>query len=221
MGSSGVRTLVQLLADAWLIGHETLAGAASYAPGMSQRLQATDLDVAQFEECRRLLALLALLGDKRTVPPQRDLIMVALDAFREHTRPDSWPQAALWVTLTAGVMGDFALQMTGRIPNTLHQTLFSGSPAWRLQDFGAREVQAALQAEHGVQDTLALYGRRMSAEAVSQAERILGENPALTGTLAGTGQDADEPAELASASTLLESLVTGNARRMAEFGLVS
>lgn len=210
--------MTALLAGAWLVGHETLAGAAAYAPTMSQRLQASELDVAQFEECRRLLAL----QDGRTSPSQQgNRMMLALDVFREHTQPASWPDTALWTTLTAGMMGDLAQQLADRIPETLHQELFNGSLAWRIQDFGARELSSALQVERDLPDTLALYGRRMTAEAVSEAERILGENPALTRALAGAGQDADEPSQLAAASKLLESLVQANARRMAEFGLVA
>ena len=86
-------------------------------------------------------------------------------------------------------------------------------------DFVVDRVRRAIEADHRVGGRLALWGRRLMGEALSQAQRVAAERDSLAALLAG---GVDRPGmDLAALSWMFSRLTENHAKRMAELGLAS
>jgi hypothetical protein len=84
-------------------------------------------------------------------------------------------------------------------------------------DFVVENVRTAIAADRKVAGRLALWGRRLVGEALSQAQRVAADRDALTSLLTGT---VDRPGmDLAAISRMFTRLVENHSRRMARLGL--
>ena len=85
--------------------------------------------------------------------------------------------------------------------------------------FVVDRVRAAIAADHRLGGRLALWGRRLMGEALTQAQRVAAERDALTALLAG---GVDRPGlDLAAIGRMFTRLTERHAERMAELGLSS
>jgi hypothetical protein len=86
-------------------------------------------------------------------------------------------------------------------------------------DFIVDRVRAAINADPRVGGRLALWGRRLVGEALSQAQRVAAERDALSTLLVG---GVDRPGtDLAEIGRMLARLTDNHARRMAALGLAA
>ena len=80
-------------------------------------------------------------------------------------------------------------------------------------------VRKAIDADHRVGGRLALWGRRLMGEALTQAQRVAAERDALSALLAG---GIDRPGlDLAAIGRMFTRITDRHAERMAELGLSS
>ena len=84
-------------------------------------------------------------------------------------------------------------------------------------EFVVDRVRAAIAADPRVGGRLALWGRRLMGEALSQAQRVAAERDALTALLAG---GVDRPGmDLAAIGRLFTRLTENHSQRMEALGL--
>jgi hypothetical protein len=84
-------------------------------------------------------------------------------------------------------------------------------------DYVVQKVRHAIDADRKVAGRLALWGRRLVGEALSQAQRVAAERDALTSLLTGT---VDRPGmDLAAISRMFSRLIETHTKRMAKLGL--
>ena len=85
--------------------------------------------------------------------------------------------------------------------------------------FAVEKVRAAIEADPTVAGRLALWGRRLVGEALSQAQRVAAEREAMSTLLVG---GADRPgADLAEIGRMLSRLTDAHTRRMESLGLAA
>jgi tRNA-(MS[2]IO[6]A)-hydroxylase (MiaE)-like len=83
--------------------------------------------------------------------------------------------------------------------------------------FAVDRVRAAIEADPRLAGRLALWGRRLVGEALSQAQRVAAERDALAWLLVG---GTDRPgADLAEVGRMFARLTENHTRRMAAMGL--
>lgn len=102
----------------------------------------------------------------------------------------------------------------------------TGPVAWRIADFANRTLSQSLADDPDLAGSLALYGRRLAAEALGQCQRIAAKEVELTELVASAVPRPDDAqtgdmAALGAVSVLLEQLMEGHSRRMARLGLAS
>jgi hypothetical protein len=86
-------------------------------------------------------------------------------------------------------------------------------------DFVVAQVGRAIERDPRVGGRLALWGRRLMGEALSQAQRVAAERDSLAALLSG---GVDRPGmDLAALGRMFTRLTENHARRMADLGLAS
>jgi tRNA-(MS[2]IO[6]A)-hydroxylase (MiaE)-like len=143
----------------------------------------------------------------------------AFDTFHSYTRPKDLLEGLLKAYVGDGFAADFYREVAAFVDpltrNLVHQVLADAGHA----DFVVEKVRTAIQADPRVAGRLALWGRRLVGEALSQAQRVAATRDALTSLLTGT---VDRPGmDLAAISRMFTRLVENHTRRMATLGLES
>ena len=86
-------------------------------------------------------------------------------------------------------------------------------------DFVVDRIRRAIEAQPSLAGRLALWGRRLMGEALTQAQRVAAERDALSAMLAG---GIDRPGlDLAAIGRMFARITERHAERMAELGLAS
>jgi hypothetical protein len=86
-------------------------------------------------------------------------------------------------------------------------------------DFAVDRVRAAIEADPRVSGRLALWGRRLVGEALSQAQRVAAERDSLSALIAG---GVDRPGmDLAAIGHVFARITEDHAMRMDALGLTS
>jgi hypothetical protein len=141
----------------------------------------------------------------------------AFNAYHEHTKPRDWLEGLVWTYVGNGFAADFYREVATFVDadtrSLVHQVLDDqGQEAYVIE-----RVRAAIGADRKVAGRLALWGRRLVGEALSQAQRVAADRDALTNLLAGT---VDRPGlDLASISRMFTRLVENHTGRMTRLGL--
>ena len=211
----GAVDLLGILAYGALAAFERLAEDARQAPSIGDKVHAASmaaLQVAHFDRVRARLAELDTDVMEAMTP-----FHAAFDAFHHHTKPKTWLEGLVWAYVGNGFAADFYREVAAFVDADtralVHQVLADEAHA----DFVVEKVRSAIDADPRVAGRLALWGRRLVGEALSQAQRVAADRDALTSLLTGT---VDRPGmDLAAISRMFSRLVENHTRRMAKLGL--
>ena len=211
----GAVDLLGLLAYGALAAFERLAEDARRAPTLADKVHGAEMaaeQVAHFDRVRDRLAQL----DVDVMTAMRPF-HAAFNAYHEHTRPKDWLEGLVWTYVGNGFAADFyrevAAFVDGDTRALVHQVLEDqGQEAYVVE-----RVRAAIGADRKVAGRLALWGRRLVGEALSQAQRVAADRDALISLLTGT---VDRPGmDLANLSRMFTRLVENHTQRMTRLGL--
>ncbi len=142
-----------------------------------------------------------------------------IDEFHAHTKPADWLEG--WSRRTWGT----ASEQTSTERSRRTWIRRAGNSCWMScgdlgqSAFVVDRVRAAIAADPRVAGRLALWGRRLVGEALSQAQRVAAERDALSMLLVG---GVDRPGvDLAEIGRMLARLTENHTRRMQELGLAA
>ncbi len=212
MGSADAATvdLLGVLAYGELSAFDRLAEDARTAPTLTGRAALSIMAAAKIGHFRLLEEHLNGLG----VPVEEAMrpFVAPLDAYHASTAPRTWLESLVKAYDGDGLAADFYREVaewlsgpTGELVR--HVLADTGHSA-----FAEREVRAACK-DRQVRDRLALWGRRLLGEAVTQAQHIVAERDELAEFLiSGTG-------DVTGIGALFKRLQSNHARRMASLGL--
>ena len=141
----------------------------------------------------------------------------AIDLFHEHTAPADWFEGLIKAYVGDGLADDFYREIAAYLdPDTRDLVVASLDDAGHSA-FVVDRVRAAIAADPRLGGRLALWGRRLMGEALTQAQRVAAERDALSALLAG---GVDRPGlDLAAIGRMFTRLTERHAERMAELGL--
>jgi hypothetical protein len=212
---AGAVDLLGILAYGALTAFDRLAEDARMAPSLADKVQLATMAARQVAHVERVRGRLGEF-DVDLMAAMRPF-HEAFNAFHEHTRPKDWLEGLVKAYVGDGIAADFYREVAAFVDADtralVHEVLGDAGHA----DFAVDRVRAAIAAEPRVGGRLALWGRRLVGEALSQAQRVAANRDALTSLLTGT---VDRPGlDLAAVSRMFSRLIENHTRRMATLGL--
>ena len=213
----GALDLLGLLAYGALTAFDRLAEDARMAPALADKVQLATMAGRQVDHFARVRTRLADFDVDVMAAMQP--FHEPFNGFHEHTRPKDWLEGLVKAYVGDGIAADFYREVAAFVDadtrSLVHEVLADGGHA----DFVVGRVRSAIESDPKVGGRLALWGRRLVGEALSQAQRVAADRDALTSLLTGT---VDRPGlDLAAISRMFSRLVENHTRRMAALGLQS
>lgn len=196
---------------------ERLAEDARLAPTMQDKVAMAAMASAEFLKVARIHARVVELGADpfEAMAPFR----TAIDSFHDHTAPSDWYEGLIKAYVGDGLANDFYREIAAYLDAGTRDLVVSSLEDTGHSAFVIERVRAAILADHRLGGRLALWGRRLMGEALTQAQRVAAERDALSALLAG---GVDRPGlDLAAIGRMFTRLTERHAERMAELGLAS
>jgi hypothetical protein len=195
---------------------ERLAEDATLAPSLEDKVAIAGMASLQFSRVAPLHERIRALGADpfAAMAPFRE----ALDLFHEHTAPSDWWESLIKAYVGDGLADDFYREIAADLDADTRDLVIA-SVEDASAAFVVERVRAAIAADHRLGGRLALWGRRLMWEALTQAQRVAAERDALSALLAG---GVDRPGlDLAAIGRMFTRLTDRHAERMSELGLSS
>jgi hypothetical protein len=213
--TSAVVDLIGVLAYGELTGFSRLGADSDLAPTLTAKGEMARLAVVRFHHFEQLHTRLEELG----VDPEAAMepFVTAIDAFHERTAPATWLEGLVKAYVGDGISSDFYREISAYVDPATRDLVALVLKDGGQAEFVVREVRAAIEADPRVAGRLALWGRRLVGEALSQAQRVAADRDALASLLVG---GVDRPgADLAELVRMFGRLTEEHSRRMGRLGL--
>jgi hypothetical protein len=214
---AAVVDLLGVLGLGELTAFERLAADAELAPTIADEAALAAMAVAEFNHFERLRARLGELGvdADEAMAPFRE----PLDAFHDHTAPSNWLEGLVKAYVGDGIAADFYREVAAYLDEDTRSLVLDVLQDTGHADFVVERVRAAIEADPRLAGRLALWGRRLVGEALSQAQRVAAERDSLSALIAG---GVDRPGmDLAAIGHVFARLTENHAKRMDALGLSS
>ena len=196
---------------------ERLAEDGRLAPSLEDKVAIATMATAEFAHVGRLLERLSELGADpfAAMAP----FQAAIDRFHTHTAPADWFEGLIKAYVGDGMANDFYREIAAYLDVDTRDLIVAALEDAGHSRFVIDRVRAAILADPRLGGRLALWGRRLMGEALTQAQRVAAERDALTALLAG---GVDRPGlDLAAIGRMFARITERHAERMAELGLAS
>ncbi|GAB3199579.1 ferritin-like domain-containing protein [Geodermatophilus arenarius] len=203
--------LLGVLAYAELTAFDRLAEDARMAPTLAGRAALARMAAAEMGHHDRLAQRLTELGAEPTEAMRP--FVAALDGFHEGTRPRTWLEGLVKAYVGDGLAADFYREIAGSLPEPDRSLILEVLADTGHADFAVREVRAAIAAQRTLAGRLALWGRRLVGEAISQSQAVIAERDGLARLIiGGTG-------DLTGVVRLVDRITAAHTERMKTLGL--
>jgi hypothetical protein len=196
---------------------ERLAEDSKLAPTLEDKVAIATMATAEFGHVARLRERLAELGADpfEAMAP----FVAAIDRFHEHTAPADWYEGLIKAYVGDGMANDFYREIAAYLDADTRDLIVASLEDGGHSAFVVDRVRTAIAADHRLGGRLALWGRRLMGEALTQAQRVAADRDALSALLAG---GVDRPGlDLAAIGRMFARITERHAERMAELGLDS
>jgi len=214
---AAVVDLLGAIAYGEISAFERLAEDAKLAPTLEDKVAIATMATAEFGHVGPLRERLVELGADpfAAMAPFR----AAIDLFHEHTAPSDWFEGLVKAYVGDGLANDFYREIAAYLDTGTRDLVVATLQEVGHSAFVIDRVRAAIVADHRLGGRLALWGRRLMGEALTQAQRVAAERDALSALLAG---GVDRPGlDLAAIGRMFTRITERHAARMAELGLAS
>jgi hypothetical protein len=214
---AAVVDLLGAIAYGELSAFERLSEDAKLAPTLRDRAELARMASTQFGHFESLSARLTELG---TDPfDAMNPFVEAFEGFHRRTAPADWYEGLIKAYVGDGLSVDFYREVATFLDADTRAIIVGSLSDAGQSAFVVDRVRAAIAAQPRLGGRLALWGRRLMGEALSQAQRVVADRDALTALLSG---GVDRPAmDLAAIGRLFTRLTENHSARMAALGLAA
>ena len=207
--------LLAVIAYGELSAFERLVEDAKLAPSLEDRLALAQMAGAELAKVQPLIDRITKLGGDAfaAMAPFHE----ALDEFHSHTAPADWFEGLVKAYVGDSLARDFYREIAAYLDPDTRDLVVSSVVEGQHAALAVDRIRAAIAADPPLGGRLALGGRRILGEALTQAQRVAAERDALTALLVG---GVDRPGmDLAALGRMFTRLTERHSERMAELGL--
>lgn len=214
---AAVVDLLGVLAYGELSAFERLVNDASAAPSVTDKVALSQMAVAEFHHFERLRERLRALG----VDPEvaMEPFRPAIDGFHQSTAPSSWLEGLVKAYVGDGIGQDFYTEIAAFLDPETSDLVVDVMGDLGHSEFVVDRVRSAIQADPSVAGRLALWGRRLVGEALSQAQHAAAERDSLDALFVGS--ESRPGIGLGGVSAIFQRIIERHAARMKSLGLAA
>lgn len=213
MSSRADIDLLGALAYGELLSFQRITADATIAPSLASKVELAKIAVAEYEHFNLLCQRLTELGADPVVAMQP--FVAPLDQMDQELTPRDWLEGLLKVYVGEGIVADFYREMSGQLDVETAKLVEQVLRDVGHSEFTIRHIKIAIAEDAKVAGRLALWGRRLMGEMISQATLVSAARPELHTLFLDAVRAADDM------SGLINRLTVGHARRMDAIGLAS
>ena len=194
---------------------ERLAADARMAPALADKAELAKMAGVELGHFERLCDHLSSLGADPIAAMEP--FVVAFDAFHARTASSDWLEGLVTAYVGDGLAADFYTEIAAFLDADTRTVIIESLRDSGHSVFVVDRVRGAIADDHRVAGRLALWGRRLMGEALTQAQRVAADRDALTALLTG---GVDRPGmDLAAIGRLFTRLTENHTQRMETLGL--
>ncbi|MEU9044205.1 MULTISPECIES: ferritin-like fold-containing protein [unclassified Kitasatospora] len=214
---AAVLDLLGALAYGELSAFERLAEDAKLAPDLADKAALARMASAEFQHYQRLHDRLAEIG----ADPQEAMrpFVEPLELFHRMTAPSDWLEGLVKAYVGDAIATDFYREVAVRLDDDTRDLVLGVMSDTGHAQFAVDKVREAIEADPRAGGRLALWGRRLMGEALSQAQRVVAERDALSNLLVGGVRV--QGFDLVEVGKMFNRITEAHTKRMAALGLAS
>ncbi|MDJ0317564.1 ferritin-like fold-containing protein [Arthrobacter antibioticus] len=198
-----------------LSAFERLATDARHSPSLSDRAVLGKMAVSEFGHYEMMCARLNAMGmdpELAMAPYQR-----MVDAFHERTRPADWHESLMKAYVVETITEEFYAAIAERLDAPTREAIAQVRTSEEQISVLTSLLKKMLSEDPRLSSRLALWGRRMVGEALTQVQRI----GARHSFLVGLRPDATQEQAAGEVSAILSMLTRNHSKRMSQLGLTA
>ncbi len=206
--------LLGVIAYGELSAFERLSSDARYSPTLHDRALLGKLAVAEFGHFELVCARLAGMGmdaELAMAPFQREI-----DAFHDRTRPADWYESLMKAYVVDTISEDFYASVSRFLDADTQSVIAEVRTGETESTVLAARLHQMLADDPKLSSRLALWGRRLVGEALTQAQRVGRRQRFLVGLMPGGAEQAAGEVE-----KIMASLTRNHSKRMSQLGLTA
>ncbi|WP_037573108.1 ferritin-like fold-containing protein [Phaeacidiphilus oryzae] len=209
--------LLGALAYGELSAFERLAEDAKLAPGLEEKAALAGMATAEFGHYQILHDRLVEIGvePSEAMQPFRDPV----DSFHRMTAPSDWLEGLVKAYVGDAIAVDFYREVAIRLDSDTRDLVLGVMADTGHAEFAVGQVRRAIEEDPRVGGRLALWGRRLMGEALSQAQRVVADRDALSNMLIGGAEV--QGFDLVEVGKMFNRITEAHTKRMAALGLAS
>jgi hypothetical protein len=203
--------LLGALAYGELSAFDRLGVDARLAPTLAGRAALSQMAVLEFGHYRLLAERLTAVGADPYLAMSP--FIGPLDRFHDLTTPSNWLEGLVKAYVGDGLAADFYREVGEFVDPATRELIGEVLTDTGSSEFAVREVRAAIAGTPALRGRLALWGRRLVGEALSQTQHVLAERDELAALLMRGGAD------VAGVGAMITRITDKHTIRMADLGL--